>query len=108
MLIPTQYQPKAVLKLVGQTQEDKERFTLPRYEPDDDIILSLTHVALKIRGDIMALLFHLVYNANFFMSVILMIIITILVPDSWTEYALCMQRQTFSMAAETKKQGTTL
>ena len=54
MLIPTEYQPTAVLKLEDETQEAEETITLPRYEPDDDITLSLIHVALKIRGDMMA------------------------------------------------------
>jgi len=54
MPIPTEYQPTAVLKLEDETQEAEETITLPRYEPDDDITLSLIHVALKIRGDMMA------------------------------------------------------
>ena len=28
--------------------------TLPKYDPQDDMFLSLIHVALKIRGDMMA------------------------------------------------------
>ena len=32
--------------------------TLPKYDPQDDMFLSLTHVALKIRGDMMATTGH--------------------------------------------------
>jgi len=41
MLIPTEYQLTAVLKLEDETQEAEETITLSRYEPDDDITLSL-------------------------------------------------------------------
>lgn len=33
--------------------QDDDQLTMPTYEPDDDIFLSLVHVALKLRGDIM-------------------------------------------------------
>jgi len=39
MLIPTKYQPTAVVKLEDETQEAEETITLPRSEPDDDIDL---------------------------------------------------------------------
>lgn len=50
MLIPTKYQHAAVLKM-KEIQDSDETF--PKYAPQDDIFLSLVHVALKIRGDMM-------------------------------------------------------
>ena len=52
ILIPTKYQHTAVLQM--KEMEETEETTLPQYVPRDDIFLSLVHVALKIRGDMMA------------------------------------------------------
>ena len=49
MLIPTKYQHTAVLQMEEMETEE----TLPQYVPQDDIFLSLVHVGLKIRGDMM-------------------------------------------------------
>ena len=35
-------------------QESEEMLILPKYDPQDDMFLSLIHVALKIRGYMMA------------------------------------------------------
>ncbi len=53
VLIPTEYQPTSVLQMEVDTQESEEKLAFPKYEPQDDIFLSLVHVALKVRGDIM-------------------------------------------------------
>ena len=50
MLIPTKYQHTAVLQM-KEIEETEEM--LPQYVPQEDIFLSLVHVALKIRGDMM-------------------------------------------------------
>ena len=50
ILIPTKYQNTTVLQM-KDVQETEE--TLPQYVPQDDIFLSLVHVALKIRKDMM-------------------------------------------------------
>ena len=47
MLIPREYQSSALLKMAEMEDND----ILPPHTPDDDT-LSLVHVALKIRGDI--------------------------------------------------------
>ena len=51
ILIPTKYQPTVVLQMMED--KDVDDTTLPQYVPQDDIFLSLVHVALKIRGDMM-------------------------------------------------------
>ena len=50
LLIPTQYVNLAVSQLATETDE---LLTMPTYAPHEDIFLSLVHVALKIRGDLM-------------------------------------------------------
>lgn len=52
LLIPTKYQPTAVVQLIDK-QESEENFAFPKYESQDDIFLSLVHVALKVHGDMM-------------------------------------------------------
>eukprot|EP00112_Aurelia_sp_Birch-Aquarium-sp1_P026470 Seg940.1 transcript_id=Seg940.1/GoldUCD/mRNA.D3Y31 product="hypothetical protein" protein_id=Seg940.1/GoldUCD/D3Y31 len=55
LLIPTQYQSHAVSQLAHENEFDAEDISIPSYQPEqDDIFLSLVHVALKIRGDILA------------------------------------------------------
>lgn len=53
VLIPTKYQPTAVLQMKADTEESEEKLAFPKYEPQDDIFLSLVHVAMKVRGDMM-------------------------------------------------------
>ena len=55
LLIPTQYQSHAVSRLAHENELDGGDFSIPPYQPEqDDISLHLVHVALKIRGDILA------------------------------------------------------
>ena len=55
LLIPTQYQSHAVSRLAHENEFDGEDISIPSYQPEqDDIFLSLVHVALKIRGDLLA------------------------------------------------------
>ena len=51
MLIPTNYVQEAANTAVQQMTEIED--TMPQYVPGDDIFLSLIHVALKIRKDLM-------------------------------------------------------
>ena len=44
--------------------EETEEDILPQYVPQDDIFLSLVHVALKIRGDIMESPGHKGFSVN--------------------------------------------
>ena len=53
VLIPTKYQPTAVLQMKADTEESEEKLAFPKYEPQDDIFLSLVHEAMKVRGDMM-------------------------------------------------------
>ena len=54
VLIPTKYQPTAVLQMqADDKQESEEKLAFPKYEPSDDIFLLLVNVALKVRGDMM-------------------------------------------------------
>ena len=62
MLIPTKYQLGAVLTI--KEMEETEEDILPQYVPQDDIFLSLVHVALKIRGDIMESPGHKGFSVN--------------------------------------------
>ena len=50
MLIPRKYQHIVILQMKDNDENDD---TLPQYVPQDHIFLSLVHVALKIRGDMM-------------------------------------------------------
>ena len=43
----------AVSKLANERADTDDLLTMPTYEPHEDIFLSLVHVALKIRGDLM-------------------------------------------------------
>ena len=51
--IPTKYQSTAVLQMKADTEESEEKLAFPKYEPQDDIFLSLVHVAMKVHGDMM-------------------------------------------------------
>jgi len=51
VLIPTKYQHTAIFQMKEIELETEQ--TLPQYVPQDDIFLSIVHVALKIRGDMM-------------------------------------------------------
>ena len=43
------------MRLAHENELDGEDFSIPSYQPEqDDIFLPLVHVALKIRGDILA------------------------------------------------------
>ncbi|KAJ8869860.1 hypothetical protein PR048_028869 [Dryococelus australis] len=65
MLIPTKYQPLVVLQMKDDTTEDTvEVLRLPKYEHEDNIILSLIHAALKIRGDLIATPDHQCYSVR--------------------------------------------
>ena len=57
LLIPTNFNSPAILKS-EETQESEENILFPKYEPDEDIFLSLVHVALKVHGDIKETLGH--------------------------------------------------
>jgi hypothetical protein len=50
LLVPSKYTGNAVS---GLTDEADEQLTMPRFEPEEDIFLSLVHVALKLRGDLL-------------------------------------------------------
>ena len=63
-LISMKCLPAAILKHKDETQKAKETLALPQYEPDDDIILSLIHVALKIHWDIMATPGHKCFSVS--------------------------------------------
>jgi hypothetical protein len=51
LLFPSKFVGVAISQL---SEENDEKLTMPRYEPQDDIFLSLVHVALKLRGDLTA------------------------------------------------------
>jgi hypothetical protein len=51
LLIPTQYVNEAMSKFAAGETEDDDMLTMPRYKSDDQDFLSLVHVALKIRSD---------------------------------------------------------
>ena len=51
--IPTKFANVAVSKLANERADIDDLLTMPTYEPHKDIFLSLVHVALKIRGDLM-------------------------------------------------------
>ena len=53
LLIPTKYANIAVSKLANESADTDDLLTMPTYKPHEDIFLSLVHVALKIRGDLM-------------------------------------------------------
>ncbi len=53
LLIPTKYANIAVSKLANESAETDDLLTMPTYQQHEDIFLSLVHVALKIRGDLM-------------------------------------------------------
>lgn len=50
LLVPVRYNGVAIASL---SEALDENLTVPSYEPEDDIFLSLIHVALKLRGDLM-------------------------------------------------------
>ena len=56
LLIPKKYAKLALSQLVHQTaqanDEEDDKLTLPVYKQQDDIFLSIVHVALKIRSDL--------------------------------------------------------
>ena len=53
LLIPSKFANVAVSRLVSQTSaETDSSLTVPICEPNEDIFLSLVHIALKIRTDI--------------------------------------------------------
>ena len=53
LLIPTKFANIAVSKLANEKADTDDLLPMPTYEPHEDILLSLVHVALQIRGDIM-------------------------------------------------------
>jgi len=53
LLIPNKYQSEAVVRLVDSEEGDETLLQIPRYTSHDDIFMSLIHVALKIRGDLL-------------------------------------------------------
>ena len=53
LLIPTKFANVALSKLANERADTDDLLTMPRYEPQEDIFLSLPHVALKIRRDLM-------------------------------------------------------
>lgn len=53
VLIPTKCQSAPVMQIEQDTQKDVDILTIPKYEPQDDIFLSLVHVALKVRSDML-------------------------------------------------------
>ena len=55
LLIPTQYQIHVVSQLLHENEFDGEHISISPYQPkQDDVFMSLIHVALKIRGYILA------------------------------------------------------
>ena len=54
LLIPSRFTNEAVSRLVSETSTETEESsqTMPIYEPNEDIFLSLVHVAIKIRTDL--------------------------------------------------------
>lgn len=53
LLIPSKFANVAVSKLVNERADTDDLLTMLTYEPQEDIFLSLVHVALKIRRDLM-------------------------------------------------------
>ena len=53
MLIPIKFANVALSKAANKRADTDDLLTRPRYEPQEDIFLSLVHVALKIRRDLM-------------------------------------------------------
>ena len=51
LLIPTKYRHIPVSQM---EEQDNDELFMPVHRPGDDIFLSLVHVALKIRGDLMS------------------------------------------------------
>ena len=64
VLIPTKCQPTAVIQLKVDKQEEVEDLVFPEYEPQVDIFLSLVHVALKVRSDMLQTLGHKGFSVN--------------------------------------------
>ena len=58
VMVPTELIKSPISKFLSQESDECE-VGLPLYKPDDDIILPLIHVALKVRGDILV---HPVYT----------------------------------------------
>ena len=53
LLIPTKFANFAVSKLNNEKADTDDLLTMPIYEPQEDICLSLLHVALEICRDLM-------------------------------------------------------
>lgn len=51
--LSTKFANVAVSKLANERAETDDLLTVPTYEPHEDTFLSLVHVALKIRRDLM-------------------------------------------------------
>ena len=53
LLIPTKFANVALSKLANERTDTDDLLTMPRYEPQEDIFLSLVRAAMKIRRDLM-------------------------------------------------------
>ena len=53
LLIPTKYEHASLVRMTQEAEDFAGTFQLPQYKYHDDIFLSLVHVALKIRKDMM-------------------------------------------------------
>ncbi len=54
LLVPIKYEKTAVSDMLEKRLcEDDDNLTMPSYCPHDDIFLSIVHVALKLRGDLL-------------------------------------------------------
>ena len=52
LLIPNKYEHASLVRMTQEAEDSDGTFQLPQYKDNDDIFLSLVHVALKIRKDI--------------------------------------------------------
>ena len=59
VLVPLKYNHIPVSKIVEAEEETSSTLTIPTYRPQEDDFLSMIHVALKLRGDILS---HPTYN----------------------------------------------
>ena len=68
LLVPINYCHSIVSDSIYEAQAEEpitsDILTMPEYKPDDDIFLSLLHVALKVRSDLLAQTGHLCFNVS--------------------------------------------
>ena len=54
-MVPKLFGHIPIANTIGSLEENASETILPVYEPQDDVFLSLVHVALKLRSDILSI-----------------------------------------------------